>query len=210
MQQLPPELHYYLLTPKEELVSLCRSSPDYYQICSSSGFWRRRFREENIPLLLEGKTFREWLLIYETSLLALERTKKIAQPLLSAPIEIDVSISGYYDPSIFSLGKITPAEVEEAFILSGQARIERNITSFFEGESVMDSFFTEALALEGIEPRELEEEKVVQVRFRRSAEGKFYYSFGEKSIEVSLEELFFLLFKLTFFLFDEISLEGLI
>ena len=60
---LPTELWTQILLEADlsNLMLLCSTNQDYYKICSSSSFWRTRFRNANLPIVTPQESFAYWL-----------------------------------------------------------------------------------------------------------------------------------------------------
>jgi len=199
MEVLPPEIHYQLLlkTPSKDLVNFCRVSSDYYKVCSSRGFWIRKFREENIPILVEGDSLREWLDIYELSSLAYYKAKEGRRNA-----EYSFSISTYADPFIFSVkGKIKQKVIRDILLQIRQDNVEKTIEEIYDGTSDISSILTEDLAIEGISPERSIPSTSILVKLKIGKNAT--YAFDKIKVSLTEEELVFLLYKLFFFFVDE-------
>jgi len=200
MEVLPPEIHYQVLlkTSLRDLVSFCRVSSDYYRICSSRGFWIRKFREENIPVLIEGDSFREWLDIYELSVLAYYKAKEAKLQNIS----YSFPVSTYADPFIFSVkGKLKQRVIQEILLKIRQDNVEKTIEEIYDGTSEVSSILTEDLAIEGISPERSIPSTDIRVKLKISK--VITYTFDKIKVVLTEQELVFLLYKLFFFFVDE-------
>lgn len=87
LQHLPLETIEELLLqlPTQELLNLCSTSSQFYSLCVDPRFWRRRFREFNLPLLVEGNSIQEWLEIFQRSLEAKEKAEDYLSKVPQTP-----------------------------------------------------------------------------------------------------------------------------
>lgn len=78
MEHIPTELKDELLHASgQNFVSLCRTNREFFNLCSSSSFWREKFRREDIPIVEEGYDYDSWLEIYKKSVNAKRRTETL-------------------------------------------------------------------------------------------------------------------------------------
>lgn len=59
LTQLPSD--YLLRLPIDELENLCMVNKYMYNQCNNNSFWRTKFTIDNVPLVFEGNTIREWV-----------------------------------------------------------------------------------------------------------------------------------------------------
>ncbi|SHO33303.1 Hypothetical protein BQ3484_235 [Cedratvirus A11] len=85
--QVQEEILLFLTEPRDlyKYYSACRQDRD---ICSSSAFWRERFRRENLPVLEQGEDFSSWMEIYIKSLFS----ARVANEKVSSSVEINLSL----------------------------------------------------------------------------------------------------------------------
>ncbi|QIN54208.1 F-box domain-containing protein [Cedratvirus kamchatka] len=119
MQSLPPELSEQVLlrANSSTLISLCGTSPQYRNLCSDSLFWKKRFKQEGLPLLEQvspsseqGTSAQSWIRIYQNS-------RRVAQ-LVEDYLERDNQNISFEQINLDELSKIAP-EVVRSYIQEG-------------------------------------------------------------------------------------------
>lgn len=200
--QIPLEIEESILrnTPVEKLVSLCRSSRDYYSLCSQPSFWKEKFQEENLPLFLEGETPRQWIEIYRQTVSSLNLAQAVTD-LVNKEERFNIftlPVEGYMEPSIFTAGEITENKVKYILLNYQRNRVINTIKDIYSASYRRPyDYLAKELHEAGERPLSLSNKQLYAYAIQR--EGRIIYTFGSLSSVISLEELEELLTKLFFF-----------
>lgn len=195
MDSFPLEVSENILLhlPLEELSRICSISSEYYSLCSSRAFWVKKFKEDNLPLLLSGDNFNQWLEIYKQTLDSKKFARATMETLRDKVVVFYLTLYHYEPPIMFTAGTLDEERVKNILIRSQRERMKTLTTEVFRS----DNFFLKALSSK-LNLGTCKEYPVIEVQ-ARVQKRKIVYNFGPEEVILTFREFEELLLKLFFF-----------
>jgi len=209
---LPPELSENILlhTPIEDLDSLCKISRQYYSLCSDRLFWSKKFRNDGLPLLKEGNSLAEWLLLYKNTVRCMKLAKDIIISFTEDDVRFEQKISSLYPTYYFTAGELSKEDIDKVLlrVQTNQLyklihKLGEDVENYQEGYIDLGSssyiHLNDLITEQNLIPDLENYEDVSLYLIRHPDQTDFTYIFGWFSVYLTPEEAEILLVKLLFF-----------